>query len=305
MTPERQEFKSQTLHSVSQQMELGIGLRGADLERFTEARARNALTLWEEISIRRADAGQAITVQDYRYFAHTLGKFSNNVFRLALSWSQSEDPKRKQLGGIILFSQMLEDAQYPQTPDEVIDDYLQRFTRDFKDIRIGIRNLEQGEGYLSQQIRRMEAMARGIIDTSPKEMKSVIEEVVSQKPTPKPQSNLTELKRFYRRYKTIAAAVLALLGVGFIVNELTDDGIGVINSDKSGLNIRVYNPNTTRLGVRLEWSNFGPINLMRPNVVDEKPLTYPQINRRRSIDISIDGIRYQDKTETIFRTRSE
>lgn len=81
---------------------------GPDLEGFTRQTAQNALTIWEEINIRRADVGQDITTKDYSYFAQKVGKLGSNVIHLAATWSASEDPEQKQHGAIILWSQAID-----------------------------------------------------------------------------------------------------------------------------------------------------------------------------------------------------
>ncbi len=81
---------------------------GSDLHGFTKQTAQTALKLWEEINIRRVDAGQSITSTDYKYFSDQVGKLGSNVIHLAAGWNNSSDPLLKQYSGIIVLSQSVD-----------------------------------------------------------------------------------------------------------------------------------------------------------------------------------------------------
>lgn len=81
---------------------------GPDIEGFLFQSAQKASAIWEEVNLRRSDANQNITTQDYVYLSQQVGKLGGNVLHLAAAWSHSADIEKKRVGGLVLWSQSLD-----------------------------------------------------------------------------------------------------------------------------------------------------------------------------------------------------
>lgn len=264
----------------------------------------------------------AVHLQDEARARHVIARLK--VSQIPESWSLSTSLIR-----------MLEDPNYPIATGAVLTDYLRRFTNNPEAILQQLATLEFGEGYLFDQIRKMEKVA-GIQRREPiiipsRSQESPRPKVVERPQEPardgssgrneqrqQPQPN-TEQRNTPRpetppapsiepsrpnRITEVINQVAAWVGLKLILGGLSKDGCGIaLLSDRRGLVIKVYQDRERHLA--LELKRLGRVDFNTPifSDPDHGIYRYAQINRIIRITSQGNYYRIENLRETLYHER--